>query len=339
MSRGADAGNPAFSAGIARQKHGTFRQHDVVHCHHNAGDRRRDDQRLFGGCRHAGQRQTLVDHFADTRQSDRGDRSPAESRQHRTYARRSVDLHPHPGFIPKQRRGVRFGGQCFAVRRRSLALAGRHLVRAQHPLHGPGDLLGRERLGHVVAGPQPHRRRGIGNAGIARNDQHRNVGLLLSQLFQELDPVDIGHLDVQQNDRVILLGCPRKTLPGIRVHLDLESLSRKNPPTGLAHDFLVVDHQQSAIVRHGLLLMQRFDQAVRGSHLAFPSPAHRSPGTGAGPLQSPYRFLTLSLRHMLANTRCTPQPVLNRFTKVVYVSRCAPRCLCSVGPDSLLATE
>ena len=118
-----------------------------------------------------------------------------------------------------------------------------HAPRGQHALHGRGDFLGRERFGHIVARPQTHRRRGVGNAGVAGNDQHRNFRLRLPQLLQKLNAIHVGHLDVQQDDLVFLLRGQREALPGIRVRLHIESLPGKNPPTGLADDFLVIDHQ------------------------------------------------------------------------------------------------
>ena len=70
---------------------------------------------------------------------------------------------------------------------------------------------------------------------------YRDAGL--PQLFQKLDPIHVGHLDVQQDDLVVLRGGQCQALPGIGVRVDLEALPGEDPPTRLADDFLVVDHQ------------------------------------------------------------------------------------------------
>ena len=253
VPRRADAGDPSFPAGIACQYLRAM-GHDRVDSRHHAGDWRGYDQHRFAGHADPGQRQALVDHFTDPRHADARDRSPAEAREHGPRQRRSVNGKLHPGLVPEERLEVGHRGHDgFSLLSDAFALVAEHVLHVQHPLHGPRDLLGGERLGHVVAGPEAHRRGRVGDAGITGDDQHRNVRLLLAEPFEELDSIHVGHLDVQQDDCVVVFRSLDQALPGVRVGFDLKSLSREDPPTGLAHDFLVVHHQQFALLGHGLV--------------------------------------------------------------------------------------
>ena len=110
VPRRADAGDPTFPAGIACQQLGTM-GHQRVDFRHDAGDWRGYDQHGFAGHADPGQRQALVDDFADPRHADARNRSPVEARQHRPHQRRPVDGKLHPGLIPEERLDVGHRGQ------------------------------------------------------------------------------------------------------------------------------------------------------------------------------------------------------------------------------------
>ena len=226
--------------------------HEWVDSRHNAGDRRGHDQHGFAGNADSGQRQALVDDFTDPRHADAGNRSPVETREHHPHQCRPVKGKLHPGLIPEKRLDVcHRGNDGFPFLRDGFPFVVEYVLHVQHPLHGPRDLLGGERFGHVVASAEAHRRGRVRNAGITGNNQHGNVRLFLAEPFQELDSIHVGHLDVQEDDCVVVFRSLDEALPRIGVGFDLEPLSREDPPTGLAHDFLVVHHQQFAFVGHG----------------------------------------------------------------------------------------
>ncbi len=220
---------------------------------HDAGDRRRDDRYRFAGQVDARQRQPLVDDFADLRHAHARNRGPVEAGEHRPHQRRPVDGKLHPGLIPEERLHVGHRvdhGRPFLRDRFTFVVE--HVLHIQHPLHAPGNLLGGERFGHIVASAEAHCRGRVGDAGIPGNDQHGNIGLLLTEAFEELNSIHVGHLDVQKDDCVVIFRSMHEALPRIRMGFDLEPLSREDSPTGLTHDFLVVHHEQSAFVGHGL---------------------------------------------------------------------------------------
>ena len=188
--------------------------HDRVDSRHDAGDGRGYDQHRLAGHADPGQRQALVDDFADLRHADARNRSPVEARQHRPHQRRPVDGKLHPGLVPEERLDVGHrGNDRFSLLCDGFALVAEHVLHVQHPLHGPRDLLGGERLGHVVASAEAHRRGRVGDAGITGDDQHRNVRLLLAEPFEELDSIHVGHLDVQEDDRVVVFRSLDEALP------------------------------------------------------------------------------------------------------------------------------
>src|SRR6185369_8479485 len=81
-------------------------------------------------------------------------------------------------------------------------------------LHPAADILVAERLGDVVACPRLHGGDGVLHARVRGDHEHRQVGLAGVDAVQDLDPVRVGELVIEQ-DRVedLLLGSFHRDLP------------------------------------------------------------------------------------------------------------------------------
>ena len=79
----------------------------------------------------------------------------------------------------------------------------RHLLQGRPD--GLPDIVEVERLGDVIVGALLHRLDRRGDGGVGRDHDDLGIGIQLPALLQDLDAVDLLHLEVRQHDVELLL--------------------------------------------------------------------------------------------------------------------------------------
>ncbi len=102
-----------------------------------------------------------------------------------------------------------------------------------------------EGLDQVVVGPGLHGAHGRVDRGVGGHDHDRQVRVGGLQASLQVEPVHAGHLDVEEGDVVGAAGRQVQRLAGVLGHVDLVAVLPEPAAQGLAHDGLVVDHQQA----------------------------------------------------------------------------------------------
>jgi hypothetical protein len=85
----------------------------------------------------------------------------------------------------------------------------------QRVLHQMRDLIGIERLGHIVIGAIFQRRDGSLDRGIAGHDDHDQLGIDFVHTALQFDAIGAVHFDVHQGSIPALLGQPGECVAGV----------------------------------------------------------------------------------------------------------------------------
>jgi hypothetical protein len=114
---------------------------------------------------------------------------------------------------------------------------------AQQRVQPGGDLLDGERLDDVVVGALLQREHAVVDLVAGRQHADGDVVAVAAQAPQDLHPVEVGHAQVEQDDRrVDLLGGRERRAPARRRD-DLEALELEPRRDRLADRRVVVDEQ------------------------------------------------------------------------------------------------
>ena len=108
-----------------------------------------------------------------------------------------------------------------------------------------------EWLGHVVEGAVLHRRDRAFDRGVRRDDEDREIFIDAFQFVERLDAVQSRHHDV--DDRRVKGQRPGKREPVLtrRSEPHLVALPRQQRLEDVAHDLLVVDDEDGAVLGSG----------------------------------------------------------------------------------------
>ena len=115
--------------------------------------------------------------------------------------------------------------------------------------HARGELVGVERLGDVVVRAEVEALRLVGGRALGGEQDHRHRAPL-AQLPHHLDPVQVRHDDVQQDDvRADLLGLGQRVLAAVGGH-DAEALLRERDADELRDARFVVCDEDERLGAH-----------------------------------------------------------------------------------------
>src|SRR4051812_2686417 len=125
---------------------------------------------------------------------------------------------------------------------------------AQHGADTRCELVGMERLGDVVVGTEVEALRLVGRRTLGRQQDDRD-GAPLPELAHDLDPVEVGHHDVEQDDvRPDLLGLLERLFAAVGGD-DAEALFAEGDRDELRDSGFVVGDEDERLGAHGHLLI------------------------------------------------------------------------------------
>ena len=111
------------------------------------------------------------------------------------------------------------------------------------------QVVGGERLCHVVEGAHLDRLDGALDRGIPRDDDDRDVGELVGHLAQDVHAADIGELEVHQGHVAGSRGECLEALDAVVHHVDVVVLAEYALATA-ADDGIVVNNQDPCFLAH-----------------------------------------------------------------------------------------